>query len=326
MSDTKLDKMLAKIQALIAKADSTDFPEEAATFRAKAEALMHQYRIEESMLASAAPAGTGLMPIWQEWNVCPMNNEFREQYMKITSYILHHVGGEGVFRYKRNDDRLWAVMECVGFESDLRYGQMLLTSALLAFGGRLEPKYDPNSSDQVNAYNMRKAGMEGRRIAVALWGHFKKGMGTRAVRLYAKEATLRGENPEELTGKGNNVETYRRSYAEGFADELWWRLYRMKYTKGEEGQYLVLAGRAGAVMEAFYERYPQFRPDTTTKPIGNGRDGCAKCAKAKSGYCRDHAHLKRSAQRERPVNAHAAKRGAEAAATVDLGAKGRLGS
>lgn len=332
--DTDLDKMLKRIQALIAKADGTDYPEEAATFRAKAEALMHQYRIEESMLASAAPAGS-IVPVWQTWPVCRTDSEFRNHYTQIAAYILHHIGGRCVFTVTSKDDGLWDVMICVGYESDLRYGEMLFTSAMLAFGNLLEPKHDPTLSDQVNAYRMRKAGMEGWKIAYVLWG-YKLGLDPnpnsvgrnagKARRLYRAQAVVLGEDPKELMGQGNNVETYRRSYAEGFVSEIWNRLLRMRYTKGEESQGLVLAGRKEAVAEAFYERYPQYRPQASAKPIGNGRDGCVRCAKAKSGYCRDHAHLKPSNGRthERPVNYRAARRGADAAATVDLGTKGRL--
>lgn len=312
----ELDKQLKRIQALIAKADGTDYPAEADSFRAKAEALMHQYRIEESMLAAAAPVGTGLAPVWAEWIVCEMHNEFYTSYHAIASYVLHHVGGEGVLRYKAGN----AVMECVGYESDLRYGEMLLTSATLAFGRLLEPTYNANESDQLNAYRMRKAGMEGRRIAMALWGRDDKHLRPKARKLYEAEARSRGEDPKELMGQGNSVKVYRQSYAEGFTAELWHRLVRMRYTKGEESQGLVLAGRRDAVQEAFYERYPQFRPQPRAGRIGE----CPQCAKAKSGHCRKHP-----APRIGPAksyNHRAATRGAEAAATVDLGATGRLTS
>ena len=46
------DKMLAKVQALLAKAESTPYPEEAAAFVAKAQELMTRYAIDEVLATS----------------------------------------------------------------------------------------------------------------------------------------------------------------------------------------------------------------------------------------------------------------------------------
>jgi len=333
----QLDKLIKRVQHLIAKADSTQdqFPEEAASFREKAEALMFQYRIEESMLAAAAPVGTGLMPVWAVWNICPLVNEFRDQYQQMASSIVQHVGAQAVYTMANVDDVTWRVMRVVGYESDLRYGEMLYTSARLAFGEHLEPSYNSNESDQANAYRMRHAGMEGWRIAYVLWGkkleliNTPAGVGRnagKARRLYKAEAIARGEDPEMLMGQGMNVKTWRSSYADGFVQEIYMRLLRMRYDKGEESQTLILAGRSEAVREAFYTEYPQFRPQPRAGSLTTGRDSCPRCARAKSGYCRDHAYLKPSYAQggEKKINHRAFNRGSDAATTVDLGTKRRL--
>jgi len=328
---TELDKMLRKVQALLAKADDPAVtPEESQSFRAGAEALMVKYRIEESMLAAAAPVGTGLAPVWKTWHICYFDNEFSQQYRTIASAVINHIGARAVFTtaYVRNEEgtasTMWWAAEVVGYESDLLYGEMLLTSAIMAFGHLLEPKYTGEESDQVNAYRMRKAGMEGRRIAMALWGRDDKHLRPKARKLYETEAIARGESPRHLMGQDVSVKTWRKSYADGFADELYWRLMRSKI-EAPKGTELVLSGRVEAVSEAFYEKYPRYRPaPDPAGTIGTGHDTCKKCAKAKSGYCREHAWMKPSYSQGPKVNLTARARGAEAASTVDLGTQERL--
>lgn len=327
-----LDKILSKVQGLIAKAESTTFPEEADAFRRKADALMAKFRIEESMLAAAGPVG-GFVPEWRDLRVCLLNSPFKVYYRQIATWVLTHVGGEGVFRFQQitNDEtgatESWIVLQACGYNSDLRYADMLLTSCVLAFGERMEPQVRPDLSDQINAYRLRKSGMEGWKIAYALWGANDPGiypsaksvgrLAGKARRLYSAEAEARGEDPKELMGQGNSVKTYRESYGQGFADEVYYRLRRMRADTGGQSGALVLAGRKDAIKEAFYEKFPQYRPSTEAVKY----EECAKCKRAKSGQCRDHKLRMPKAQ---PVNYQARQAGASAAATVDLGNTKRL--
>ena len=51
-------RMLGRIRALLAKAESTDFPEEAEALTAKAQQLMAQHSIDEALLAAGAGSGS----------------------------------------------------------------------------------------------------------------------------------------------------------------------------------------------------------------------------------------------------------------------------
>jgi len=318
----KLDAIMRRIRGLLAKADSTTFPAEADSLRAKAEALMAQYRIEE---ITGAPVG-GIDVKWTTVPVCDLRNEFRSFYTSLAATIMNHVGMRGI--QKLGEDGNW-VIEMVGYESDQRFFDLLFTSAQLEFGKRMEPKYDPNESDQVNAYRMRSAGMEGRRIALAIWGKDDKSLRVKARNLYRKEAEALGEDIEALSGRGNNMAGFRASYADGFLNRLYYRLFDMRTSLGEQSQGLVLAGRKDAIDNAYYDRFPHLRPSTTPSPAWKDpRDNCERCQKAKSGYCREHAYMRPSyAQPRGPRhNSAAASRGRSAADRVDLGARGRLDS
>lgn len=332
----QLDKMMGKIAALIAKADNpAATPEEAATFREAADRLMAKWRIDEMMMSAAAPAGQGLTPDWADWLVCAYASEFSMEYRMIASAVAQHVGARIAFQGQNHmvdgEWGQWFMGIVVAYPSDLRYGEMLFKSAQLAFGNELEPRVDPSLGDQVNAYRLRKAGMEGRRIAMALWGSDEKNLRPKARKLFEKEARERGEDPSVLMGQGVNVKQWRKDYAQGFANELYYRL-RMSKVESPKGTEVVLAGRAEAITEAYYERFPNLRPKPVSGSIGEGsifddQKNCKRCQAARSGYCREHQWMKPSTAYIKDKTNYAARgAGARAAQTVDLGQTGRIGS
>lgn len=333
-SKYSLDQMLGKVQALLARADHPNTPvPEAESCRHKAELLMFKYRIDEAMLASG-DAGTALSlsPQWGSWRVCSAQSEFVQQYRTICSAVFRHLGIRGVFKNVVVDvlnedgtatgqrESVWVTSAC-GYESDLRIAEVLYTSAMLAFQQRLEPKYDPSLSQQVNAYNMRSAGMEGWRIAQAIFGRDDKALRPKVRAMFRNEAVARGEDPSILLGKGNNVKQYRKDFADGFATEIYYRLQQMRASRGDESTGLILLSRETDINEAFYEKYPQYRPaNNSNLPYVSPNKGCPKCEKAKSGYCRDHGYLRPLKGKAQAFNAAAFDRGSRAARTVDIGA------
>lgn len=337
VSQSKLDAVLRKVQGLMAHADDpANTPEAQETFRNKAEALMFQYRIEETTLASAQvgqQASGGVVPVWRTIFVSRSTNEYRRTYLYMAANAVHHVDGKFESDWAKNpadEGRVWLVLHAVGYESDLRYAELLFTVMQMGFAGKMEPRVDPAKTDAENAYVLRSAGMEGRRIAALLWGDDSKPNRVKARKLFAQHAAALGEDPSVLLGRGNNVNVFRESYADAFENEMSQRLYLMRISHGDSGE-MVLASRKTNVAEAFYTRYPHKRPGRPAAPgrsIG-GRDTCQKCQAAKSGYCREHAHLKPSTARyvERAYSHAGAARGRQAARSVDLSgtaSKGRL--
>lgn len=338
-----LDDMMRKVHALLTRADHENTPlPEAEACRAKAEALMYRYRIDEAMFEQAKPAGLELKPQWATWNVCRAGSEFAQRYRNIASAVLEHLGIRGVFKQASvpvvdedgnyTDHQIMVVCEAVGYESDLRIAELLYTECQLAFQLKLEPKYQPDLTESYNAYVMRSAGMEGWRIAQAMYGRDDKHLRVKVRKLFKEEAMKRGEDPTVLLGKGNSVKAFREDFAMGFTWEIQTRLRSMRMARTDEGE-LVLASRNEAINEMFYEAYPHYRPQDpqqTRSSTGfqDPRKGCAKCAKAKSGYCREHAWLKPSyakVQRGRQTNYAALDRGQRAARDVNLGGSGARG-
>lgn len=335
--DKKVGDMLRKVQALLARADHPNTPApEAESCRTKAEEIMFNYRIDEAMLALAGAQGTELIPQWRQFDVCNLNSEYAFDYRMLLQFVIRHVGVQyvvksGVRREHYNEDGTFSHSTFVyeadvcGYESDLGIVELLFTAAAVAFQGKMEPKYNPELSDQVNAYLMRSAGMEGWRIAQAIYGKDDKSLRPKVRAMFKKEAEARGEDPTPLLGKGNIMKDYRRSYAEGFVDTFGERLSRMRQARGDNERGLVLQSRNERILEEFYAKYEERRPKAQDRFAGTAwadeRKNCAKCKKAKSGHCRDHPKGPTYRYVDR-TNHTARQRGADAARTVDLGGGG----
>jgi hypothetical protein len=315
--------MLRKVQAMLARADHPNTPvPEAETARRMASEMMEKYRIDEAMLEGAKPVGEQLMPTWRTWTVCSTESLYSTTYRDLCSLALNHFECRGVFKQTSADSGWVWEMEAVGYHSDLRMAEVLYTSIMLAFQSLVEPRVNPDLPDQVNAYVLRKAGMEGWRIAEALYGQNTKALRSKVRRMFKVEAERRGENPERLLGT-TGVKDFRKDYADAFEMETWTRLSRMRTMRGEMSVGLVIMSRKEKVQEVFYDKYPQFRPTSGSNlPHTPANHGCPKCAKAQSGFCRDHSYLKPSKAKvkTRRRNDSATLRGREAARSVDLGA------
>ena len=312
----KLRKIMERVERMLAIADDPGAtPGEADTARTQAEALMFKYRLDEARLDSTEKAKMGIRPTHRIIPVCDLMSEFDADYRRMLLYVVAHVDGIAVTKYEHGQDgRTMLVMDVFGYESDIAYAEVLWSAMRIAFSKRLEPKRDDSVDDIENVYRMRMAGMERARIGIIMgWGgEGTKGPG-KVTSLFKKGCVRHGEDASLLLGKGNNVRTFRRSYASAFADEMWHRLYALRNSRGLDSDgTIVLANRADEIREFMYSVYPSLRPqpvkvDPNAKP--------AKMPKFKM-------------PKERPVNYVAQARGREAARSVDLGpaARGKLGN
>lgn len=260
----KLASRMSKIQALLAKAESTQsqFPEEAAAYYTKAEELMRLYRIDEEQLIATDQFAA--VPVMHSLYAMPTQTEFHTEYSGMMYWIKEHCGIETVMRWNNDNEEPGYWFDLFGYEGDLRMAEWLWSSARLVFGSHLEPSVDSKLSDQVNAYNLRQAGILRKDIARKLWGENTPANRSRAQRLYLAECKVRGEQPL-LTGPGSDAEQYRESYAQGFVYRLSDRLRASRDAVDSTGGVMVLHGRADRVREAMYTAYPNRRPKPRTE-------------------------------------------------------------
>lgn len=279
MTDEKRAGMLEKIRALLAKADGTDFPEEAETFRAKAEALMLQYRIEVSELGKQHEDN---VPVAEDRDFSwYWDNENGGYLWSVMQYCARHCRVKLV--YWRAGSR---VVPCVGLPSDIEYFDMLFTAAYLEFSKGLEPQPDPNKPLIENLVALKEAGQQWLRIAEQL-----RGIGQLTPQQFSTKdeikARLEAENPgwhvyrEEIEKvqkkmvhhlnfsgkytkfcKDNERERLRvtpkmfqRSFAYGFAERIYERLAEARRAaKREMDQNATQASGMEVVLADIYTR------------------------------------------------------------------------
>lgn len=328
-----LNKIMAKVQALLAKADSTDFPEEATTYRAKAEQLMRDYRIaEEDLIASDK---VEILPeVHSLWlgvatdatrgkaggSGSRQGLSFYQEWYQLAFAAAAHAGALVHWRWARNPETgehgIFAVL--VGYSGDLRLAEMVYTSARLVFGDRLEPKADPNLSDQVNAYRLRSAGITRDRAAALIWGETSHARAAAVGRMYKAECESRGEQPV-LDGRGINAALYRDQFAKSFVGELDRRLRAARDAADSVGGALVLAGRAERIKEAFYNEFPELRPEPVTEVARTEEDATpAKKGRDRKPYWETAAYRKEQERLHSGVAYAARGAGKKAAGEVPL--------
>lgn len=322
MSESKM----ATVRALLDTADSYRAEGNTAaadTYQGKAEALMRKYRIEQEDIIASDPAA--VKPIQMDMDLAGYGSAYRSQYHAMWHWIAQHCEVLQWSEYVYTEGGYLLRTHVVGYEEDVRYAEMLFTSARLVFMERLEPKIDPNATDQVNVYRLRSAGLERIRIAYMMWGNTDKVFLGRVGRLYKAECDARGEQAM-LSGRGVTGKAYREQYAEQFVNTLHTRLWQARHAAGEGGG-LVLHGRKERVREAFYTFYPNQRPKPEL-PTGTDQEEpqCAACAKSKRGACREHYIPMGRAPKGPDYNTVAAERGRmagrAAARDVELGRGG----
>lgn len=309
-------KIAEKIGKLTAMSEDETLTKEArATYAAKAETLMREYRVNEEFVISSGQAQ--IEP--QRFEITLVEKlgayysiAFRDRYMEMWREISKHAGLKShcEYRYDRDDDnaeRSRIVAVGYGYEMDVRLAQFLWTAAHLTFATRIDVKVNPALSDQLNCYYMRGSGMERNDIAEALWGSARTDGPAhgKVQKLYLAECAARGEQPS-VGGKGFQASRYREAYAEGFCDQFGWRLRDARSAVDAQQGGLVLHGRAERIEEAYYAEWEDRRPEPVD-PIKRAERRAAdearwaaeeaerleckrsgRCSKAKSGECRKH--------------------------------------
>ena len=113
-------KMLSRIRGLLAKAEATEFVEEAETFTAKAQDLMTRYAIGAALLSGAGPAATA---------VNSRRMHLDNPYVREKVHLLTAIGEANRVRTVWFDR--FAIATVVGTPLDLEQVDLLFTSLLV---------------------------------------------------------------------------------------------------------------------------------------------------------------------------------------------------
>lgn len=298
----------AKIQAMLANADDESLSDEARqTYRNKAEEFMVKYRIaEEEALATDEASST---PILRDIRVTTRYvGPLSPYYTQTWGSIAGHCGVRYVLEWTDG-----YVAHVVGYDGDVRYAEFLWTSALLMFSTRINPTWDDALPVEENVWRLRNAGIKRATIADRAGRDGRKASDRSWVqRVYLRECEKRNE-PARAAGLGHQANTFQQAYADEFWHTLARRLRAARDATDSVRGGLVLHGRSDRVDEAFYTRFPHLRPKPTTDAPAPEYKPCPRCAKAKSGNCRQHPGLTKAdyARWDRLENSASARAGRE---------------
>lgn len=259
-ANDKQAKMLETVRALLAKAEATEFPQEADAFRAKADQLMTRFAIDKWMVDAAQNGiNATTRPERRDFDRSWRSSKFRQDLFYMFSALAEHcrcaVGYRG---------QTYELLPVYGLPSDLDYLDMLYTSLALEVAKNLQPPVDPTGELGHEVFKQRQAGIAWPEITrkvynagliklskaeraklnerLERWGHAPILTGEPEWdKLYQFEpvwssmknrlanANRRYVKAEGLDAERNYVkpEVYQRSFMLGFADEIVDRIHKM---------------------------------------------------------------------------------------------------
>lgn len=323
----KVRKLIAKAEDC-ENPDSTAYNlAEGQAYRTMADGLILKYAIDEAMLNESRPEAERTRPTSLDFpliNDDDLLGWLTSIIGRLARFTRTRVRN---YTHFDKDQHVW-MSRVYGFESDVRYFEFLYTTMRLHMFDALRPKVDPALSLEDNAYNFHEAGYNWLEIAQAYgWykvSNAKKGLptpyqivrdardhhpeapwyddsvtlyyqpstheigpatqvGSHFKRAYHRAVKARGETPKIINASSS--ETYRNSAAQGYFNTLARMMQRTERDRGT-GTDVILANYAEQVEAYFREMNKDLYPDRPAnyeppKP-------CEKCAKNKSGSCRDH--------------------------------------
>jgi len=257
------DTILERVRKLLDKADSTTFEEEAATYREKADALMLQYAIESFEVDAARKEGSKEREsiVLHKFVICKSDNPVKDQLVNLAGIVASHVRCRSVF-YGMSTSPKWKMdvsIGVVGYESDVKYAEMLFTSLWLQLSANLEPKPDPELDDVDNFVHMLENGVSRKRIAELMGMPAKESSYQRISKAYIAWCK---ENDKVYHGRNTRPlpVTYARNYASAFTSRIGTRLYEIRKRQQEQvestGKGIVLFDRNKLVSDAYNEMFP----------------------------------------------------------------------
>ena len=281
METRSVDKVLNKIRGLISKAENLEelgdeaSLNEAQACRAAADAMMQKYAVEEWQTMRAAPVQQ--KPTRIKIDIGEEGNEFMTEMASLVNIVAKFCKCSSIWMagsaYKAMDRQEYCWV--YGYESDLRYFELLFTTLFMHMGGAIFPKPDPTKTLGENAYELHNAGLNWFDIAKA-YGWYQvppqphepvdmyvnretheRATWARAIgsikKAYTQEINKRGEKFLRIPANGSK--TFRLNAAQGYLNRIRQRLDEISGQRGA-GAELVLRDKEQNIDEAMIADFP----------------------------------------------------------------------
>lgn len=274
----ELSTALSMVRKLIERAEHPSTPkEEADACRAKADAMMEKFAIDE--WEAMQKAHTGLKPDKIKVDIGESGSPFLSQTALLVNVVADYcrcssvwMKGSGYAGYRNEYCYVY------GYQSDLRYFELLFTVVFLHVADLIMPKPDPSLSRGANVRELRNGGLNWNEIAEAFGWRLQARNGSKTTyrhketdevatwskvvgRIkadYAKEIKARGEEPFTLGRGGAGNANFRLNSINGYIARLRQRLLEQAGRRGA-GAELVLADRTQNITAMIAEDHPEMR-------------------------------------------------------------------
>lgn len=347
MSD-RTAKMMEKVRALLAKAASTTFPEEADAFRAKADALMTEYAIDQWQIDQLEAGRTARpAPVRRDFDFSwwGSNNPFADQLWDLFLETARHCRCQAVARKWGRNEANVRIMPVFGIPSDLDWFDVLFTSLMLQMLQKVDPEPKASMTLNENLALFRDAGVPWDqaiakiiplgKVADKSWEPSETTFDkvykpwVHGYRRWCRETG----HPQSYV----NQRTFRKHFADGFTDEVNNRLRVMRraseqaYDEGHSAGSMALAVRdmKEVILEAVYVEFPDLRPH----PADCECDAChttkcrdPKCSRPRCVARRKPVRYRSVAQPKIDYAAREAGRAAGAKANISNNPGERIGN
>ena len=333
MAENRRESILAKVQKLLAKAMATPFEAEADSFRAKANEMMDNYRIEQWEIAQleAGRAKSALKPVRKDVDITWWWNEsgaFGSTLWTMFNACVNHCA---IVTTAATVDYRARTIALFGLESDIQFLQMLFTDLYLQMATKIKPKYDPSKSLGYNVYMAKEAGMKykeichwiGRPDLIKTVIRYDKRKGynvekteidgilIREMKKYAAAAGLE-------VHKTINLEGYVEDFCNAYGYAVTRKLREMREgadTSGDNRLALALRDIRDLSQELLWDEFPDLRPhpeDCQCENCHTRKCRDPKCTRPRCVEKRKPIRYSKARSYYRDQNPYATARGAQA--------------
>jgi len=260
---SKREDILRKVQALIARAESTEFEAEREQCLRRADDMMAKYAIEE-WEARQRGDKSALKPEMHQMDFAwyfrsPVNEQLWSLFASIMSHCSCVIATQKLAsQYDHEAGRPEYKMPVFGLSSDLDYANMLFTSLYLQMVDKVQPKFDPSLSRPENVKRAKEAGMKWE-PDIANFVGWPAGKSIISLRNeYKKWCLANGVDPVYNV----QPETHQRNYAWGYVYKIQERLREMRGEQEKTTGSLLPALRdtRDLAREAMYDMFSDLRP------------------------------------------------------------------
>lgn len=296
----ELNAILKRVRALIEKAEHPGTPDaEAALCRERADEIMTRYALEDIQIQMAKPLAQQAKPSHITIEIGAGDSLFLEDMSRLANIVglycrVKTIWLQGSGRYSSDYQEKVRVF---GYESDLRYFELLFTTIHLHMVGAIFPSPDATKSLEDNCWELHNAGLNWLDIARAYswvkledgdkkygeWKNRETGAVARTAkvgsfykRAYYRAAKTRNEVPRVIPASGSL--NFRKNAAHGYLNRIYQRLDSTSGQRSSSTE-MVLATRQDSIDALVSEFYPEL---TNTK--------ARKMAFNPTAYARGHAH------------------------------------